>query len=707
METIKCGSCGGNVLVAPGAHVGICANCGSEVPVPHLSPDLTAQYSRANDLLSQREFADAQHAFEQILDASPTDAAACWGRALSEYGIEYVHDPHTDELLPTFHRLSAHRFSEYIYAKQAVQYAVDPEAREFYITQCRLIDTIQQRGLEISGREEPYDIFLCYKRSEADETRTPDSRLAADLYKELTKAGYKVFFAEESLHAGEEYEPRIMAALHTARALIAIATKVEFYNAVWVKNEWGRYLALLDQEMKAGGSVNGGRMLIPMFQHMSHGELPPSLRNMPNYVEMDQVVNPKRDLLQLLARHFGMSQAPAGASRADSLRRQVQAERRAQRDGASMQVSPENYCTRGQISLGTGNFDGARIMFRKALDLDERYAPAHFGLALCDLGITGEEDLLQNPTTRLAGNSHFLRALECADPELEQKYMDFSDLAVRRQKEKEEREEKRREAKTVLDDTVKMLKSGQSTLPGYQRLREEKKWFSSQASEYERESRQVGGFDGTWRMTLFFLVGNVLPALAFATGIYEAGHSQLIPVTMFLSIVVAYFIPVNAFLSDFMEGCLSTIIRFAISIAPGFLLTMGMFILVEEHKEPLFGPVTGQHIGYAFVGVMALGWMFYFFVYAGGKRRHIRRMRRLQREAAQRAGTLDPIRQAMDADARAAIAESLKPYAPYLDGGDEYTERADSCGRNVAEENRKEVEALKKKMGLLGLPVED
>lgn len=707
METIKCGNCGGNVLVAPGAHVGICANCGGEVPVPDLPPDLTAQYSRANDLLSQSEFADAQHAFEQILDASPTDAAACWGRALSEYGIEYVHDPHTDELLPTFHRLSAHRFSEYIYAKQAVQYAVDPQAREFYTTQCKLIDTIQQRGLEISGREEPYDIFLCYKRSEADETRTPDSRLAADLYKELTKAGYKVFFAEESLHAGEEYEPRIMAALHTARALIAIATKVEFYNAVWVKNEWGRYLALIDQEMKAGGSVNGGRVLIPMFQHMSHGELPPSLRNMPNYVEMDQVVNPRREILQLLARHFGTSQAPAGASRADSLRRQVQAERRAQRDGASMQVSPENYCTRGQISLGTGNFDGARIMFKKALDLDEKYAPAHFGLALCDLKIAGEEDLLKKPTTLLAGNPHFLRALECADPELEQKYMDFSDLAVRRKKEKEEREEKLREAKAALEDTVKLLKSGQSTHPGYQRLREEKKWLSSQESAYRLESRLVGGFDGTWKMTLFFLVGNVLPALAFATGLYDTGHSQLIPVAMFLAITVAYFIPVNSFLSDFMEGCISTIIRFAISIAPGFLLTMGMVVLMEEYSEPLFGPVTGPHIVYAFAGAMALGWAFYFFVYAGGKRRHIRRMRRLQKEAAQRAGTLDPIRHVMDADARTAIAGSLQPYAPYLDDEGEYTAQVDLYSREVAEENRKEVEALKKKMGGLGLPVED
>ncbi len=707
METIKCSSCGGTVIVPPGAHVGVCGNCGSEVPVPSLSPDLTAQYSRANSLLSQSEFADAQHAFEQILDACPTDAAACWGRALSEYGIEYVHDPHTDELLPTFHRLSAHRFSEYVYAQQAVQYAIDAQQKEFYSSQCQLIDTIQQRSLEISSREEPYDIFLCYKRSEADESRTADSRLAGDLYKELTRQGYKVFFAEESLHAGEEYEPRIMAALHTARAMIAIATKVEFYNAVWVKNEWGRYLELIDQEMKAGGGVNGSRMLIPMFQHISHGELPPSLRNMPNYVEMDQVANPRREILQLLARHFGVSQAPAGASRADSLRRQVQAERKAQRDGASMQVSPENYCTRGDISLGTSNFDGARIMFKKALDLDESYAPAHFGLALCDLGITGEEDLLRHPTTKLAGNPHFLRALECAGPELEQKYMDFSDLAVRRQKEKEEREEKLREAEGALEGTVKQLKSGGSPLPGYQRLKEEKKWLSGKTSEYENEKRLVGGFSGTGTMTLFFLVGNVFPALIFATRLYDAGHNQLIPIAAFAAAVVAYFIPVNSVLSEALEGCIATIIRFAISIAPGFFLTMGMYTLMEDFEEPVFGPVTGQYIVYAFAGVMALAWIFYFFVYAGGKRRHLRRMRQIQKEAAERAGALGAVGQAMDADARAAVEACLMPYKPYFDDESEYAARISACGRDVAAENKKEVEALMTRMRSVGLPVED
>ena len=68
--------------------------------------------------------------------------------------------------------------------------------KAFYETQSRQIDRIQTESLQISSRENPYDVFICYKRMETDEKRTADARIAADYYKELTQRGYKVFFAE-------------------------------------------------------------------------------------------------------------------------------------------------------------------------------------------------------------------------------------------------------------------------------------------------------------------------------------------------------------------------------------------------------------------------------------------------------------------------------------------------------------------------------
>ena len=53
--------------------------------------------------------------------------------------------------------------------------------------------------LEVSSKEEPYDVFICYKETDEDGGRTIDSVLAQDIYDELTEKGYKVFFARITL----------------------------------------------------------------------------------------------------------------------------------------------------------------------------------------------------------------------------------------------------------------------------------------------------------------------------------------------------------------------------------------------------------------------------------------------------------------------------------------------------------------------------
>ena len=73
--------------------------------------------------------------------------------------------------------------------------------------------------------------------------------LANDLYHQLTNEGFKVFFSRITLEdkLGTAYEPYIFAALNSAKVMIVIGSKPEYFNAVWVKNEWSRYLALVKQ----------------------------------------------------------------------------------------------------------------------------------------------------------------------------------------------------------------------------------------------------------------------------------------------------------------------------------------------------------------------------------------------------------------------------------------------------------------------------
>ena len=124
----------------------------------------------------------------------------------------------------------------------------------------------------MSGKEEPYDVFISYKELDEDGDRTPDSVIAQDIYRALTKEGYRVFFSRISLEGklGVEYEPYIFAALNSAKVMIVVGTDYEYFDAVWVKNEWSRFLKLI-----ASGQQ---KTVIPVYKDMDPYDMPKELR---------------------------------------------------------------------------------------------------------------------------------------------------------------------------------------------------------------------------------------------------------------------------------------------------------------------------------------------------------------------------------------------------------------------------------------------
>lgn len=72
----------------------------------------------------------------------------------------------------------------------------DPIQKSSFEQEAGYIDKIQKEILEISNKEAPFDVFICYKESDGAGNRTNDSVLAQDIYFQLTSKGYKVFFPE-------------------------------------------------------------------------------------------------------------------------------------------------------------------------------------------------------------------------------------------------------------------------------------------------------------------------------------------------------------------------------------------------------------------------------------------------------------------------------------------------------------------------------
>ncbi len=222
MTIFKCKMCGGVLVVDEQITVGTCQHCGSTMTLPKAADErITNLFNRANHYRRNSEFDNALKVYESILNEDNLSAEAYWGVVLCRYGIEYVEDPQRScQRIPTCHRAQKVSIFSDVDYKQAVEYA-DYNAKNIYEQEAVAIDAIQKQILEISAKEEPYDIFICDKETSASGSRTKDSVLAQGIYHHLTEQGHKVFFSKISLEdkLGSAYEPYIFAALNSARVM--------------------------------------------------------------------------------------------------------------------------------------------------------------------------------------------------------------------------------------------------------------------------------------------------------------------------------------------------------------------------------------------------------------------------------------------------------------------------------------------------------
>ena len=271
MAIIKCKMCGGDIEISADKTFGTCEYCGSTMTLPKTDDDQRLSlFNRGTHLRRNGEFDKAAAIYERLIGENDADAEAHWNLLLCRYGIEYVQDPASGERIPTCHRASFDSILNDVDYQAALQYS-DGVARSLYEKEAQRIASLQKDILAISQKETPFDVFICYKESDENGKRTKDSALAQDIYYQLTDAGYKVFFARITLEdkLGQEYEPYIFAALHSAKVMVVVGTKPEYLNAVWVKNEWSRYLALM--------RTDRSRLLIPCYRDMDPYDMPEEL----------------------------------------------------------------------------------------------------------------------------------------------------------------------------------------------------------------------------------------------------------------------------------------------------------------------------------------------------------------------------------------------------------------------------------------------
>ena len=373
MSVIKCKMCGGDLELIEGSSVAVCEYCGSQQTVPAADNEkkLTL-FARANRLRLACEFDKAAGVYESIVADFPTEAEAYWGLVLCRYGIEYVDDPATGKKIPTCHRSSFDSVMEDSDFEQALENA-DAVARRVYRDEAKAIEELRRGIVEVSGKEPPYDIFICYKETAEDGQRTVDSVIAQDVYDALTEKGYRVFFSRISLEdkLGTEYEPYIFAALHSAKIMLAFGTDYEYYNAVWVKNEWSRYLQLMTKDKS--------KHLIPCYKGIDAYDMPKEFAKL-QAQDMGKV-GAMQDLLRGVDKIMGKGAVAAPAADTTAA------------PAPTVNPTVTSLLERAEMFLADGDWDNADTYCEKVLDMEPKNGTAYLYKLMAKLEVSKKEDL--------------------------------------------------------------------------------------------------------------------------------------------------------------------------------------------------------------------------------------------------------------------------------------------------------------------------
>ena len=271
--------------------------------------------------------------------------------------------------IPTCHRTSFDSIIADEDYKEAIRCA-DIVQRGVYEREAKEIDHLQKEILALSAKEEPYDVFICYKESD-NGSRTPDSVIANDIYHQLANEGFKVFYAAITLEdkLGSAYEPCIFAALNSAKVMLAIGTKPEYFTAVWERNEWSRFLRMM--------KTDRSKLLIPCYKDMDAYELPEEFAHL-QAQDMSKIgfIN---DIVRGINKVIVKDEPKPGA--------------KAVSDAPSGNPTVNSLLKRAFIFLEDGDWQSADEYCEKVLDLDPENAEAYLGKLMAELKVRKRDDL--------------------------------------------------------------------------------------------------------------------------------------------------------------------------------------------------------------------------------------------------------------------------------------------------------------------------
>ena len=371
-----CKNCGTELNV-DGQKIAVCDFCGMEQTLPTANDEqLIELFAKANEQRRENHFDIAKKQYESIIAQYPDENEAYWCKLLCEYGIEYVEDDLTEKKLPTCHRTNRESIFDNKDYKLIIARA-SVEEKAIYKAEAKEIDRIQKEILAKAEKEEPFDIFICYKETDEKGARTRDSQIATKIYSNLTGKGYKVFFARVTLKelAGSKYEPVIYSALTSAKVMLIVTTSKEHVNAPWVRNEWSRYVEFMQSDFT--------KSIVPCISVMDAYDLPKELS------EFQALVTTDMDFLENLTRQIDSKFGKNAVIQKEDTVLTAHSEENQIHIGNNIQT----LLKRIKIFLINSEWEKADEYAEKVLDIDPECGEAYLGKLLVEQKVSSKEQL--------------------------------------------------------------------------------------------------------------------------------------------------------------------------------------------------------------------------------------------------------------------------------------------------------------------------
>lgn len=338
-----------------------CENCGSRQTFPvNFSDEQLDIFNNARRLRQKTDFEGAERLLSKLSSECPDEPENYWELLLCRCGIVYEDSEGSPVKIPVCHRASLNAVGEDLNFLTAIAYAAD-EQKDVYCREAAAIDILRSEFAERVGNGERYDVFMCSADSEKGST------IASEIYEQLCKEGFSVFFAQRTVGdvRGKTAEIYINAAISSAETLIVVSSGADDFAEKHLKSLWSRGVSALHKDSR--------KLLITCISNVADGDIPHELAGYP--VRDINRIGAVSEIIRLIRRKDSNDGGESCGS-------------------ASARTTPEKLIRRMNIFLADEDFEAAEEYCGIILDASPMCWQAHWGRFLAFNGCRNNGDLL-------------------------------------------------------------------------------------------------------------------------------------------------------------------------------------------------------------------------------------------------------------------------------------------------------------------------